>query len=74
MTMLRQSTNVNTIIRTILHSTKQKIKICFNINQPFWKTFHRIVFWSMLVYIIYVLCYLPGTEKNLEFLGPTSEK
>ena len=28
----------------------------------------------MLVYFIYVLCHLLGTEKNLEFLGPASEK
>ena len=28
----------------------------------------------MLVYFIYVLCHLLGTEKNLEFLVPASEK
>ena len=66
--MLRQSSNVNMLFY------QMKKEICFNVNQSFWKTFHSIVFCSMLVYFIYVLCHLLGTEKNLEFLGPASEK
>ena len=48
-------------------------KNCFNVNQSFRKTFHRLVFCSMFVYFIYVFCYLQGkvhllgTENNLDF-------
>ena len=70
MTMLRQSS----IYLDNIAFYQIKKEIYFNINQSFRKTCHRLVFCSRLVYFIYVLCHLPGTEKNIEFLDPASEK
>ena len=46
---------------------QMKKEICFNVNQSFQTTMYRIVAYSILIYVTYLLYYLPPTEKNLNF-------
>ena len=45
-----------------------KKEVCFNVSQSFWTRMDRIITYSMLVYFIYVLYYLPGRGENLKVL------
>ena len=53
---------------------KMNKEIRFNINQYLRRALHRTMTYSMLVYVIYVLYYLPRREKNPKILRPCFRK